>query len=499
MPATTATTLLAAPQTIAIPTSQLKPNQFSLSIYGDPTAEIDDLMPSISNHGILVALVVAPASGPDTWEVLSGHRRLACAMALNLAEVPCQVRSLPAGFSRQRAILEYNRQRCKTFSQLMREADAIEKIWEAEATTRRLGNLRKGRDRPASPLENADCRNSDDRGMPDNSNDAMGPWDLIPGAYRGDSAESSGQESRQGRTDVAIARQLGLGGKDLYRQARALWRLAQSGDVRARSGIAGVDAGTKTIHAAYKDLRRRDRFSADFRPTPYDVWPFRHDRAFGIPHPGAIPPAIIAHTLHYYTTPNGLVVDPMAGGGTTMDVCQSMGRRCLAYDIHPVRPEIRPHDIRAGFPTEASDCDLIFCDPPYHTMLARQYPRDGIATVPLTEWVAFLHQLTRHAFATLRAGGVLALLLAAQTEKDLPVGFGYLDHAFLGYSAALRAGFLPERRISCPMDGAYLPQQVRRARLEGRLLGQVRDLLILRKPSQGREFSTEAILFMQDT
>ena len=71
MPAT-ATTLFAAPQTIAIPTSQLKPNHFSLSIYGDPAAEIDDLILSISNHGILVALVVAPASGPDTWEVLSG-------------------------------------------------------------------------------------------------------------------------------------------------------------------------------------------------------------------------------------------------------------------------------------------------------------------------------------------------------------------------------------------------------------------------------------------
>ena len=76
------------------------------------------------------------------------------------------------------------------------------------------------------------------------------------------------------------------------------------------------------------------------------------------------------------------------------------------------------------------------------------------------------------------------LLLAAQTEKDLPAGFGYLDHAFYGYIAALRAGFLPERRISCPMDGAYLPQHVRQARRDGRLLGQVRDLLVVRKPLQ---------------
>ncbi len=486
------------PRIITIPTGQLRPNCFSVSIYGDPAAEIDDLVPSISDHGILVPLVVAPTGTPHTWEVLSGHRRLACALALNLAEVPCEVRSLPPGRSRQWAILEYNRQRRKTFSQLMHEADAIERILEADAKSRRLGNLRKGCLRPPMPSENADRRNSDDRGMIDDSDGAMEAHGFGPSSIRRDSASSSGSNPRHGRTDAIIAGQLGMGGKDLYRQARALWRLAQSGDIRARSGVAGLDAGTKTIHAAYKDLRRRDRFSADFRPTPYDVWSFRHDRAFGVPHPGAIPPAIIAHALYYYTTPGGLVVDPMAGGGTTLDVCQSMGRRCLSFDIHPVRPDIRAHDIRRGFPAEAVGCDLIFCDPPYHTMLARHYTGDGVAALPFTDWVAFLHQLTRYAFMTLRDGGCLALLLAAQTEKDLPLGFGYLDHALLGYIAAARAGFLPERRISCPMEGHYLPQQIRLARKEGRLLGQVRDLLILRKPSHNRECDPQAILFLQD-
>ena len=315
----------------------------------------------------------------------------------------------------------------------------------------------------------------------------IGPDDEDSGADAGRCPDPSRRRAGRGRTDAAIARHLGMGGKDLYRQARAIWRLARSGDARAQSGVAQLDAGTKTIHAAYKDLRRRDRFGSDFRPTPYDVWPFRHDRAFGIPHPGSIPPALVAHALHYYTAPGALVVDPMAGGGTTLDVCQSMGRRCLAYDLHPTRPEIQPHDIRLGFPPEAIGCDLIFCDPPYHTMLARQYACDGIATAPLTDWIAFLHDLARHAFETLRPGGYLALLLAAQTEKDLPAGFGYLDHAFFGYAAARRAGFLPERRISCPMDGAYLPQHVRRARDEGRLLGQVRDLLVMRKPSRKQD------------
>jgi len=438
------TTTLAAdprPAVRVIPVAKLRPNPFSLATYGEPAAELDGLIDGIRQLGILVPLVVVRAG--DGWEVISGHRRLACAQALGLADVPCEVRDLPPGAGRRRAVLEYNRQRRKTFSQMMREADALESLLAAAARRRQAAALRQNREGPAV------------RRNPD---------------------------GRPGRTDSAVARAVGLGGKDTYRQARAVWHAARAADPRAQSAVAQLDAGAKTIHAAHKDLRRRDRFTAGFRPTPYDVWAFRHDRAFGIPHPGSIPPAIVAHTLHYFTAPGALVVDPMAGGGTTLDVCQSMGRRCLAYDVAPVRPEIQVHDVRNGFPSESRDCDLIFCDPPYHTMLAGRYAEAGLADVPLSAWTDFLDALARSAFETLAPGGCMALLVANQTEKDLPAGHGYLDHAFLGYRALGAAGFLPVRRISCPMDGAYLPQHVRRARADGRMLGQVRDLLVMRKP-----------------
>jgi ParB family transcriptional regulator, chromosome partitioning protein len=437
------------PQTIVrIATSDLDPNSFSISVYGQPGDEIEDLVESVRIHGVLVPLVVVPELG--RWIVVSGHRRLACARRLELPDLPCEIRSIDNQDDLQLAVLEYNRQRRKSFTQLMREADVLESLVSRKAKLRREANLRRG-------LESADL------------------------------ADRRDSDDRKGRTDSTIARSIGLGGKDLYRQARAIWNKAQVGDVRALSGVQQLDSGTKTIHAAYKDLRRRDRFTSSFRPTPYDVWSFKHDRAFGIPHPGSIPPGIVAHTLHYFTEPGALVVDPMAGGGTTLDVCESMGRRCLAYDLHSVRPDVVVHDVNQEFPLEANGCDLIFCDPPYHTMLARQYAGDCAADVPLTSWTAFLDALARNTFATLRPGGRIALLLANQTEKDLPAGFGYLDHAFLGYQALIRAGFLPERRISCPMDGSYLPQDVRRARLDGRMLGQVRDLIVARKPLISRE------------
>ena len=431
-------------QIVLIRTELISTNPFSISIYGDPAREIASLIDGIHDHGILVPLVIHSSTQAHSWELISGHRRLACARALELATVPCIIRTFADQANQRRAVLEYNRQRPKTFTQMMREADALADLLTSAARDRSQANLRQGAESNDSP----DRRNSD---------------------------------TRSGRTDSAIAQTIGLGGKDLFRQARTLWRLAQTGDPRAASGVEQINNGTKTIHAAYKDLRRRDRFTTGFRPTPYDVWAFKHDRAFGIPHPGSIPPAIIAHTLHYFTKSDALVVDPMAGGGTTLDVCHSMGRRCLAYDIEPTRSDVLPHDITQGFPSEASECDLVFCDPPYHTMLAKAYTREGVANAPLTGWIEFLQSFTTMAFATLRPGGYLAILVANQTEKDLPAGHGYLDHAFLTYNAMLAAGFLPERRISCPMDGAYLPQHVRQARVDGRMLGQVRDLLIGRK------------------
>jgi hypothetical protein len=173
----------------------------------------------------------------------------------------------------------------------------------------------------------------------------------------------------------------------------------------------------------------------------------------------------------------------MAGGGTTLDVCQSMGRKCLAYDLHPVRADVRKNDINDGFPKDAMHCDLVFADPPYHTMKAGCYPGNGIGDISLAEWQVFLNRFARSAFTSLKPGGFIALLLANQSERDVPAGIGYLDHVFLGYQALLAAGFAPERRISCPMDGAYLPQHIRRARIEGRMLGQVRDLIVMRKPA----------------
>ena len=61
---------------------------------------------------------------------------------------------------------------------------------------------------------------------------------------------------------------------------------------------------------------------------------------------GATPSWVIWQVLERYTRKNDLVVDPMAGSGTTLDVARDLGRRALAYDLSPSRNDILRADAR---------------------------------------------------------------------------------------------------------------------------------------------------------
>ena len=51
---------------------------------------------------------------------------------------------------------------------------------------------------------------------------------------------------------------------------------------------------------------------------------------------GATPSYIIWNLLNRYTKEKDLIVDPMAGSGTTIDILRELNRRVLGYDINPL-------------------------------------------------------------------------------------------------------------------------------------------------------------------
>lgn len=83
---------------------------------------------------------------------------------------------------------------------------------------------------------------------------------------------------------------------------------------------------------------------------------------------GATPSWVIWQLLMRYTREKDLVVDPMCGSGTTIDVARDLGRRALGYDLSPSRADILRADART-LPLEDSAADFVFIDPPYSTHL----------------------------------------------------------------------------------------------------------------------------------
>jgi len=84
---------------------------------------------------------------------------------------------------------------------------------------------------------------------------------------------------------------------------------------------------------------------------------------------GATPSYIIWNLLQRYTKEKDLVIDPCAGGGTTLDVARDLNRRALGYDVHPSRKDIFKVDARKLPPELAGKVDFVFIDPPYSTHL----------------------------------------------------------------------------------------------------------------------------------
>lgn len=81
---------------------------------------------------------------------------------------------------------------------------------------------------------------------------------------------------------------------------------------------------------------------------------------------GATPSWVIWQLLTRYTREGDVVVDPMCGSGTTLDVCKDLTRRGVAFDLNPQRGEITRADARE-LPVEPESVDFLFVDPPYST------------------------------------------------------------------------------------------------------------------------------------
>ena len=143
-------------------------------------------------------------------------------------------------------------------------------------------------------------------------------------------------------------------------------------------------------------------------------------------YPGVTPALVIYNLIWRYTDPGDLVVDPMAGSGTTYDVCREEKRRCICYDIAPKRPEVIQNDSRK-IPLEDNSVDMVFVDSPYGDNI--RYNDDpnciGKISSEAEEFYDELEKVIRECHRILKPGKVIGWLIGDQWVKNkfTPVGF----------------------------------------------------------------------------
>lgn len=147
-------------------------------------------------------------------------------------------------------------------------------------------------------------------------------------------------------------------------------------------------------------------------------------------YPGVTPAFIIYNLVQRYTKPGDLVVDPMAGSGTTIDVCKEEGRQVIGYDIGPAHREVIQNDAR-NIPLDENSVDLVFIDSPYSDNERYSDHPDCIGRISCEDERFFdeLEKVAREAHRILKPGKVLGWLIGDQWVKKrfTPVGFKLYD------------------------------------------------------------------------
>lgn len=188
---------------------ELKPHPLNKEIYGDEHAD-PDLVESIRSKGILESIVIR-----DDNVILSGHRRWLAAKALNLDKVPCTLMPFSNPLDEEEALIEFNRQREKTFTQKMKESDHRLVIH----------GKRQGQRTDLEPVA------------------------TLPQVERGT------------KTRDIVADKVGMKPRT-FDKARTIWEKAKDGDEQAGKLIKEIDTGKTAIHTAFKEIKKGEDLQA---------------------------------------------------------------------------------------------------------------------------------------------------------------------------------------------------------------------------------------------
>lgn len=229
---------------------------------------------------------------------------------------------------------------------------------------------------------------------------------------------------------------------------------------------------------------------AEFETPLYNVWNFIKVTN-STDHFGKSEQRILERLLYLYTSPFDIVVDPFAGGASSLDVCMKRLRRCWIGDRKPIverEKDIRKHDIIIdgipGLNGRWSDVSLVYLDPPYWKQSEGQYSNDptDLANMELSLFTIEIIKLVKGFAGKMKPGSHIAMLMQP-TQWNAP-GHEYTDH-IMDILCGLRDDKYKKlevvNRVSCPYSSQQCtPQMVEYAKENRMLLVLSRELIVWR-------------------
>jgi hypothetical protein len=242
--------------------------------------------------------------------------------------------------------------------------------------------------------------------------------------------------------------------------------------------------------AELPNLNKSDKAAAehatDFDPPIYNIWK-QQLKTNGSSHFGNSEIRWLDNLLYLYTLPFDVVLDPFAGGGSTVDLCRKRFRRYFVSDRKPIverEKEIRRHDVVVDGlpkPPQWKDVRLVYLDPPYWKQAEQQYSADStdLANMELEEFNTSLAGVINGFLSKLKSSksssNQYVALIISPTQWCAP-GRQFTDHI----GDMLRAVKSPvEMRYSVPYESQQCnAQMVEWAKDNQRCLVLTREIVV---------------------
>ena len=219
----------------------------------------------------------------------------------------------------------------------------------------------------------------------------------------------------------------------------------------------------------------------------YSLWECEEQRPEGFGdknfHGNCSPTIVFALLMRYSTLNHELILDPMAGSGTFIDVAKKLGyedRQIIAYDIRPIRSDVKFGDAEhLGLPNES--VDFIFTHFPYWKLVQYSDNKDDLSNLNLQFFIEKSEAIIKEMHRVLRKNRFFVIMIGNYRKEgilDLEAQFSMIgSHYFVLWDKIVKRirTWQPETR------GQRMGLAIARARQHGYSIVNHDTILVFRK------------------